>query len=180
MGNSALISLGPGRLLIAPLGSTEPADLTAAWDAAWVELGYTAEGSEFTYQLTTAPVDVEEEFEPIRIATTGRSAAVSFALAEMTATNLKRALNGGTITSGTGIVTFEPPAVGTEVRVMLGWESEDLQERWVYRQCFQQGNVGVTRRKAPNKATIPVEFGLEKPSGAQSFKAIFATARSGA
>lgn len=179
MGNAAAISLGPGTLKIAPLGSTEPTDLSTAWDAAWVDLGYTAEGSEFSYEVSTEPVDVAEEFEPIRIMTTGRSAAVSFALAELTAANLKRALNGGTITSGTGLVTFEPPAVGEEVRVMLGFESEDGEERWVYRQCFQMGSLTIARRKAPDKATLPVEFGLEKPSGAASFKAIFDDARTG-
>lgn len=177
-GTPGAIALGPGILYIAPLGTAEPTDLTTAWttvDPAWAQLGYTDDGSTFKYKLDTEDVEVAEELDPIKKAVNSRSASVAFALAEMTATNLKRAMNGGTITSGTGIVTFEPPDLGTEVRTMLGWQSEDATERWVYRQCFSDGEVSTDRKKGSNKATIGVEFSLEKPSAAKIFKAIMAS-----
>lgn len=173
MGNPATIALGAGTLYIAPLGTPEPTNLATAWDEDWIDLGYTAEGSEFAYEITSAPVEVAEELDPVRIVTTGRNARVNFALAEITAANLKRALNGGTITSGTGIVTFDPPAIGTEVRTMLGFQSEDDQERWIFRQCLQSGSVAIARRKGADKSTMPVSFALEKPAGLQPFRAIF-------
>jgi hypothetical protein len=171
-GTPSAISLGPGYLYIAPLGSTEPTDLTTAWDAAWTLLGYTDDGSTFSYQLDTDDVEVAEELDPIKTAVNSRSAKVTFALAELTATNLKRAMNGGTITTGTGIVTFEPPDLGTETRTMLGFESEDHQERWVYRQCFSNGEVSIDRKKGNNKSVIATEWKLEKPNAAKIFKAI--------
>jgi hypothetical protein len=175
-GNPAALALGPGKLYIGPLGTTEPADLTTDWasvSAAWVLLGYTDTGSEFKYALATDPVEVAEELDPISNQTTGRTSTVTFALAEITATNLQRAMNGGTITSGSGIVTFEPPDLGTEVRTMLGFESEDATERWVYRQCYQTGDSTITRAKGAAKATISCEFTLEKPAtGAKLYKAI--------
>lgn len=177
-GTPGALALGPGKLNISPLGSTEPTDLVTAWsavDADWVGLGYTEDGSEFRYALTTEAVEVAEELDNVSTQTTGRASALAFSLAELTATNLKRALNGGTITAGAGIVTFEPPDLGAEVRCMLGWESEDATERWVFRQCFQVGDLAIPRRKGAAKAVIPCEFNLEKPAtGSKLFKAIFA------
>lgn len=176
-GTPGAIALGPGYLYIAPLGTTEPTDLTTPWTTvapAWVQLGYTDEGSQFTYSIDTDTVEVAEELDPIKTAINSRTITVAFALAEITATNMKRALNGGTITTGTGIVTFEPPDLGTEVRTMLGWESEDHTERWVYRQCFSTGDVGIERRKGNTKSVIATEWTLEKPAGAAPFKAIMA------
>ncbi len=165
--------LGPGQLFIAPLGSTEPADLATAWGAAWIPLGYTDEGSEFSYELSSDVVEVAEALEPISTAVTARSITVAFASAEPTVENLKVALNGGTITTGTGIVTFEPPDLGTETRVMIGFETEDAKARYVWRQCFQTGTVSVQRRKGATKATLPMEFTVEKPAaGGRPFKVI--------
>lgn len=179
-GTPGALALGPGQLFIAALGTTEPTDLTTAWSAVsanWVMLGYTDSASEFHYTPSTEDVEVAEELDPISTQTTGRVSTISFALAQLTATNLKRAMNGGTITGGAGIVTFEPPDLGTEIRVMLGFESEDSQERWVYRQCYQQGDITITRGKGAAKALISAEFKLEKPAtGLKLFKAIMASA----
>lgn len=178
-GNAENIALGPGYLYIGDIGTDEPADLTTAWasvDAGWVGLGYTDAGSEFDYQLSADDVDVAEELDPISKAPTGRASSVKFALAEITATNLKRAMNGGTITSGSGIVTFEPPDLGTEVRVMIGFESEDHTERWVWRQAFMLGSLTMTRAKGAANTTINCEYTLEKPAtGAKLFKAMMAS-----
>jgi hypothetical protein len=179
-GNPANLALGPGTLYIAVLGTPEPADLTTPWasvSANWIQLGYTDEGSTFNYSVDSENVEVAEELDPVAVALTSRELTLSFALAEMTAANLKRALNGGTITSGAGIVTFEPPDLGEEVRTMLGWESEDHTERWVYRKALQVGSMEVSRAKGAAKATISCEFKLERPAAAKAFKAIMATAR---
>lgn len=180
-GTPANLALGPGYLYIGDIGATEPTDLSTAWTALtipWTALGYTDGGSTFNYQIATSPVAVAEELDAISVQSTGRTATLSFALAEMTATNLMRALNAPTSakTAGTGIVSFEPPDLGTEVRRMLGFESEDHSERWIYRQCFQTGQMQIQRQKGANNATISCEFTLEKPStGAKLFKAIFGT-----
>jgi hypothetical protein len=177
-GTPTALALGPGYLYIAPIGTTEPTDLATAWasiSAAWVGLGYTDAGSEFHYQPNVDQVEVAEELDPVSNQVTGRAASVHFNLAEITATNLKRALNGGTIVSGGGYVTFEPPDLGTEVRTMLAFESEDHTERWLFRQCFNTGEITITRAKGAAKATIPCQFNLEKPaSGSRLFKAIMA------
>jgi len=175
-GTPANLALGPGYLYLAPLGTTEPVDVAtaiASVSANWLLLGYTDQGSTFNYQLNTDQVMVAEELDIIQNVPTGRTMSVDFALAEITATNLKRAFNGGTITSGSGVVFFEPPVLGTEVRVMLLFESEDHTERWVYRQVYNNGQIAMPRQKGAAKAVIPVTFQLEKPAtGLNPFRAI--------
>lgn len=168
------VRVGPGKLKIAPVGTAEPTDLTTAWNASWVDLGYTDEGHSFTASPSFDPVEVAEEVDPISYQLTGREMKVGFAMAQITAKRLSYALNGGTITTGTGTVTFEPPAPGSEVRMAIGWESLDAKERWVWRKCLQTGDVEIARRKAPDKATIPVEFMCEiVAGGVKPFVAIF-------
>jgi hypothetical protein len=175
-GSASKVQLGPGQLYLNVLGSPGPVNLSTAWSALtvpWIPLGYTAEGSEFTYEVSSDVVEVAEELDQIDEAETGRTIGLSFALAEMTAKNLKTAMNGGTITTGTGIVTFEPPALGQTVKVMLGWESENAKERWVFHECKQRGAISIARRKGAEKATIPVDFGVYKPAaGGAPFRVI--------
>jgi hypothetical protein len=174
-GTPTNVRVGPGKLYIAPVGSTEPTGLSGAWDAAWVRVGYTDEGSMFGFDQTFEDIEVEEEYDAIDTLQTQRSIMVSFAAAELTATNLQRALNGGTIETAGEVITFEPPAAGEVTRVAIGWESDDAKERWVFRRCVQRGSVEIARRKAPNKATIPMEFRVTVPDGGGApFKALMA------
>lgn len=174
MGNPLAVRVGPGVLRIAALGTTEPSDLATAWDNAWAELGYTSEGSNFVFDQTFDNVEVAEELDPVAVIQTARQATVNFALAEITADNLDRAFNGGTIDDGTGgLITFEPPAVGEYKYVMLGWEADDGLERWIFRKALQVGNVDIPRKKGAEKAVIPCSFRCVKPASAAAFKAIF-------
>lgn len=172
-GNPTKVRVGPGHLLIGPVGATEPDNLTTPWSSDWVRIGYTDEGHAFSMKPKFEGVEVAEEIDPILFRATSREMKVEFDMAEMTATNLSRAFNGGTVKTSEGIVVFEPPEPGEEVRVALGWEADDGLERWIFRKCLQTGEVEVARRKAPDKATIPTSFMLEKVAGKKPFKAIF-------
>jgi hypothetical protein len=174
MGNPTNVRVGPGKLYIAPVGSDEPDDLDGDWHVDWVELGYTDEGSTFTFNNTFEDVTVEEELDPIMTLQTARTVQVSFAAAEMTAANLSIALNGGTIDTALGVVTFEPPSVGEYEHVAIGWEADDGLERWIFRKCVQVGNATISRRGGTNKATIPMDFRAVKPADEAAFTAIIA------
>jgi hypothetical protein len=176
-GNPTQLALGPGFLHNAILGTPEPIDLITPWEEVgnWIPLGYTNAGSEFMSQLQTAAVKVAEELETIKNAPTDRMSSVTFDLAQLTATNLQVASNGGTITTGNGVVFFDPPDLGDEQRCMIGWESEDHTERWIFRQCLMNGQLKITRQKGASNATIACTFELEKPdSGLKSYRAILA------
>lgn len=181
MANAEALSLGPGRLYVAPVGTAAPTDLTTALGAAWEPIGYTEEGSEFSYEVSSEPVEVAEELDPLFYRTTGRSGTVSFAMAENTARNLTIAFNGGDVSAPAtdGSVTYTPPEPGTEERRALLFESEDGEERWVWPQVFQGGNVSMARRKGAEKTTLPVEMRVEKRSGEPPFQVILAGSREG-
>lgn len=167
----------PGYLFGAPPGSTVPVNtvvgsvFTDAWDAAWIPLGATQDGSEFSYSTEVEPMSVAEFYDPIRYATTGRSGSIAFALANVGLSNYRRALNGGmaalTATSGSGTTALydvSPVAVGSEVRAMIGWESLDHTLRLVCYQTICSGEVTLAAKKAPDYGVIPCVFSLEIPS----------------
>ena len=167
--NAAAVRFGkPGKLYIAGLGTAEPTTTTAPWGAGWIPLGYTDEGSAFNYEVSTDNVEVAEELDVLARVTTGRDASVEFALAEITKRNLNIAFNGGIILGDGTAWEFEPPDLGDETRVMLGWDAmptvanNDL--RMIFRQCLQGGSIGLENRKGATKSTITSTFQLEKPA----------------
>jgi hypothetical protein len=179
-GDPKAVRVGPGWLYVAPVGATEPENLTAEFGVvgppdltAWVPLGYTDEGSSFTFGATFEDVMVAEELEPIEVLQTARNISVNFASAEITARNMQIAMNGGEITTSTGIVTFEPPDAGDYTPVALAWEADDGFERWIFRRCIQVGDADIPRRRAPNKAIIPMQFRVTKPSDAEVASFVF-------
>lgn len=174
------IATGPGWLFHAPLGSSIPTHtvsgsvFTDSWPGAWSLLGATDEGSEWSYELDTENVEVAELLDPVQVVATGRTIALAFALANISVTNFKRAMNGGTpTTSGSGatlLTEFTPPELGTEVRCMIGWESQDSTERLIGYQCFQTGGISTGRKKGADKALISCEFTFEKPVSNPPFR----------
>lgn len=181
-GNTATIQAGPGQLYIAAIGTAEPTLLSAALPSQWTSLGYTEEGTQFTHDINMEGITPAEELEPVIYKDTGRTITVEFALMEITAKNLQRSLNGGTISAPSGAaVTFEPPALGASTPVMLIWDAQDVDgttgtqtERWLFRRARQTGSVQINRRKGATNASIPATFTLEKPSGANPYKVWFA------
>lgn len=183
--HSAAVRFGkPGKLWVNKTTAVEPTSATEAWPTGWVPLGYTHDGSSFNYDITTENVEVAEELDILARVTTGRNAHVEVHLAEMTYKNLTIAFNGGILTDADqdgSAWSFEPPDLGTETRIMIGWDAwggpitpgtgsppgpgtypkNDL--RWIFRQCLQGGSVVVENRKGNTKSTIAVNFQLEKP-----------------
>jgi hypothetical protein len=188
--DTANIKIGPGTLYAAPLGTQEPVSVTGAWPTGWEPLGFTDQGSSFAFGPAVSPVEVEELFWPVYQAITSYSGKMSFVLAETTRQNLAFALNAG-IGSSTdaasqgvnedGSIWQEPPAQGSEVRVMLGWDSipeagvsaVDPYTRLIVRQSLQVGMVTTIHRKGNNKTMFACEFALEFPrTGLQPFRFI--------
>lgn len=174
------IATGPGYLYIAPLATSLPANtvvgsvFTDTWPVGWSLLGVTKNGSEFDYTITTATVDAAEYFDPLQIVTTARAASMIMELMQVSATNLKNALNSGTLAvTGSGTTqlnAYTPPNPGSEVRTMMGWEAQDNTERLVFEQCFQTGALKIVRQKGANNATLPIQFDAELPASGFPFR----------
>lgn len=172
------VLVDPGFLWIAPLGSTAPTNTVAGSvftddpAAAFIPLGATEDGTNFSYATTVDPVSVAEFTDPIKYVTTARTGSIAFNLASYTASNYNRALNGGiaavTALSGTGATSLfkvEPVAPGSEVRAMVLWESTDKTVRILCRQTLQGGTISSAYRKGADRSVIPCTFNMEIPVG---------------
>jgi hypothetical protein len=177
-----LLLTDPGYLFGAPLGTTEPTNTVAgsvftdAWAAAWLPLGATVDGSTLAYQVNIEPISVAEFFDPIKFVTTSRVGSFAFSMADFDLHSVKRAFNGGmaaiTPISGSGataLAKVEPPNPGSELRIMLGWESLDNTTRVIMRQCIQGGEVQMQLQKAPAFAAVPATFSFEVPASLTPF-----------
>ncbi len=172
MGVPLNIELDVGALWVAPLGTTEPtanAIAQASPLTGFRAVGYTLAGSKFLHTPTVVAIEVEEEYEPIRWATQKVEDTLEFNMNEPTRSNLALAMSAGA-NAVNDTTPFESPSPGTELRVMIMWESAIIGERWLFRQCMQVGPVMLDRRKAPNRTELPVKFQLEKPLNVRPFK----------
>lgn len=181
----ALILSGPGLAYWAPLGTAEPTHTPTAglfpttdWGGGWLPLGATDTGSQFSDSISTDNMEVAESYYPVRIVTTGREANWTMALAAFNAQSWKVALNGPTPTvtgtAGTTLTTIAPPALGSEVRIMIGWQSQDDTARFVGFQALQVGNIQPSFNKGTQKAVLAVEFRFEKPATGDPYHILLA------
>jgi hypothetical protein len=172
-GDPDAVVLGPGLLYVGDASAADPTDATTPPSAtAYRPVGYTEEGSSFSYETTTEDITVAEENDPIRTVPTGTTSTLSFSMAEMTWENLLLALNAGSSAAATPPTMptgpIEPVEPGSEQRVKLIWDS-DYGSRWIFRQCIQSGTLTIDRKKAPDKGLLPVEFKCEKPATGAPF-----------
>ena len=171
-GVSSNIELGAGRLYYAPLGTAEPVSCSAVLPSAWQVVGYTETGSDVSFQYTVSDINVAEELYPVLVTPTTATGVVKFDMAEPTRRRLALAFG-----AGAGYLddaeSFEPPALGAQVAVMMVWDSLDvpsaLNVRWVFRQLYPAGTIDIKNQKAPNKKLVPVEMRMIKPNAAQPF-----------
>lgn len=178
-GDPDAVVLGPGLLYVGDASAADPTDATTPPSAtAFRAVGYTEEGSSFSYETSTEDITVAEENDPIRTVPTGTTSTLAFSMAEMTWQNLLLALNAGssagTVPPTMPTTPIEPVEPGSEERVKLIWDS-DYGSRWIFRQCIQSGTLTIDRKKAPDKGLLPVEFKCEKPATGAPF-AVFPSA----
>ncbi len=170
---SRRIRTGPGTILFAPLGTAVPAMTVAQgvftdlWPAGWLPVGPTDSGMSENHTIDTDNVTVEESLYPIRTETTGKTTTVAFTMADWKLDNIQLVLNGANITqvgAGADMLTkFSPPLIGAEVRVMLGWESSEGDERLIAYQAFQTGAFAPEYRKGSAKRVLAASFAVELP-----------------
>lgn len=166
------IKTGPGIIRYAPLGTALPtftvtaSKLVATWTT-WVSVGATDEGITFQESTDTADIEVAESLYPVYVVTTKKTGTCTFNMSQIDTKNWQLASNGGTITTTgattTKLDTYVPPLVGAEVRVMLGFQSYDDTEAFVWPQTFNTGGFETQRGKFDAKAGLPVSFNVELP-----------------
>ncbi len=174
-GNSDNISLGAGRLWVAPIGTTEPTNASSALDAAFRAIGYTEDGTTVTIELSNEEIEVAEEYDPVLYVMAKRKIMLKAQLAEATRRNLALTI-GGLANANNDASSYTPPDPGDEVAFIVVWDSEETalnntaNIRWLFHQCKSGGTIETKRNKAPNKALLPVELNVEKPAATPPFE----------
>jgi hypothetical protein len=180
-GTPANVDLGPGRIYVAPLGTAEPTSCSAALPSAWIPIGYTEDGNVLSWELTSEPIEVAEEYEPILYEQTRFVSRFSFQMAEATRRNLALALGLGV--QANNAASIAPPVPGQIVPVLMVWDSEETpgatNRRLIMRRATPSSTTELARRKAPAKTLIPVTFDLARPDGNTTAWSIFPNSSSG-
>lgn len=166
VGNAEQVRVGPGALYVAPFGTALPTTLGGTLNAAFVEVGFTTEGSNLSYSQTSDGVEVAERLRPITTIITGVEMTFDFIFAQLNPDNLALAMNAGagSISETTDEVVFTWPKSGGTSRVSIVWQSDDDLERLVLAKCFAGGDISIPRRKGVEPAAVGVTFTVEENS----------------
>ncbi len=126
-----------GTVYIAPVGTTAPADLTAAWGTEWVDLGYLSDdGVEMNYSTDTTDIKAWQSLSPVRKVLTSVDMTLAFTAIELKAAAVTLYFPSASITtSGTGptVSTLSIPAAPApdERAIGLEWVDGDITNRLI-------------------------------------------------
>src|SRR5882757_9523828 len=102
---------GSGRVLIAPLATAPPADTSAAWGAAWKDLGYTStDGVKITKKDKLDPVDTWQSVSAARFVYSDRDLSFKFQLLQLNEDTMPFFFGGGSVketATGSGLYKYE-------------------------------------------------------------------------
>lgn len=180
------VMLGTGELYIATEATAFPTDPTTTPSSSdWTDIGYSESGWTLDYDKTFEDVMVAEEIDPVFTIKTAQEIRISGELAQVSLANLKEAMGGGTITTGspsTGFSELKPPATDAflEKSLLLRVDAPDstlggtLKKRDVLvPRAVNVGAFSMTHAKAPQKVLVAVEYKVLKPGSGAQFAELF-------
>lgn len=180
------VMLGTGVLYIGDEAAAFPTDPTTTPSSSdWTDIGYSESGWTLDYDKTFEDVMVAEEIDPIFTIKTAQEVRISGELAQVSLVNLKEAMGGGTVTTGTPSVGFselKPPSSDSflEKSLMLRIDAPDstlggtLKKRDVLvPRAVNVGAFSMTHAKAPQKVLVAVEYKVLKPGNGAQFSELF-------
>jgi hypothetical protein len=157
----SLLVAGGMTIYTAPLGTTRPADIDAALNAAFVQVGYTTEaGVVFTRTPTVNPINAHQSLEPIRYTMQSIETTLSFSMMQWDADTVPFAFGGGDWASTANGWEFQPAEPGVLDERILVAEAVDGDDKWRYiiPRGMNQGATTSTLSKATT-ADLAVTFG---------------------
>lgn len=117
-----------GHVYIAPIGSTAPTDLTTAWAAAWVDLGYlNDDGVEMEYSTDVEDIMAWQSLNPIRKVLTSVDMTLAFTAIELKARAITAYFPDSTITEVTAgtVWRLDIPSAPGPAEYAFGFEWHD-------------------------------------------------------
>lgn len=154
---------GNGSVFVAPVGSTEPAMISVALDAAFIDLGYVNEdGATFLDGKTIEDINVWQLFYAARKLITAKEASLAFILSQWSETVIPFAFGGGvTVEDTPGEFSYTPPAPGLldERAMILEWLDGIKNYRLIIPRGLVTENVETNVVKTGN-AELPITFSI--------------------
>jgi hypothetical protein len=124
-----------GSVYIAPKGTTAPADLTTAWPAGWVDLGYLSDdGVEMSYSTESEDINAWQSLSPVRKVLTGVDMTLGFTAIELKTQTMTLYFPSATMTDVSGTVhkLSIPAAPSPDERAIgLEWVDGDITNRLI-------------------------------------------------
>lgn len=168
---------GTGRVLVAPLGTTAPADTTATWGAGWKDLGYTStDGIKFTKKDKIDQVDTWQSVSAARFIYSDRDLTLKFALMQLNEDTLPFFFGGDSVTetaTGTNVFKYDVSGTPKADERMLGVEFTDG-DTVKYRFVVPRGQVTETDELALTR-TAAIKLGVTFTALAKNDTAPLAT-----
>lgn len=129
-----------GNLYSAPKGTAFPTDVTAAWPAAFTDLGFLSEdGFVMTPNTESDDLMVWQSYAAVRKLLTSRTLDLKFTLMQANPESFMLAFGGGTVSGTSGVFTYAAPIGGTVDERAFGLEVRD--GTTTYRFFFPRGIV---------------------------------------
>lgn len=170
-GDTTQISIGPGRLWVATIGTAAPTSASAALPSAWWAIGYTEDGTTVDIEYTRDAIEVAEELDPVKFVNSARAVRFNLAMAQVTKRRLALALAMGPGYEDDAVYLDFPDADDEIVGCALIWDSAETADgnddnvRWYIPSVNPTGNTSIARQKSPAKATLPIQLSAVKVTG---------------
>lgn len=159
-----------GSVLLAPVGTAMPTTIAAAWNAAFVDVGYISEDG----VTISRPRSIEarrawQSFYPVRRIVTEADLIVNFTMIEFKKPNVEVALEG-TIATATGIHTFTPSDPEDIVEKALGvqWMDGAYTYRLTVPKVISTEDVEFMLRRS-EESGLPLALGVVGTDGVQPY-----------
>lgn len=135
---------GTGKILVAPAETAAPTDTTAAWSAAWKDLGYTStDGIKLSKKDKLDPIDTWQSLSPARFVLSDRDLTVKFQMMQLNEDTLPFFMGGGTVAetaASSGVYKYEVATTPKINERALGIEFTDGSSV-TYRFVIPRGHV---------------------------------------
>ena len=176
MKNADAIVVGAnGSIYAAPVGSAVPADVSAALDPEWVDLGYvTEDGVSWTDGKSIQSVRAWQSFYDIRRIIESREGSLGFGLMEWKGGNVQLAFGGGEVTEtalDSGLYEYTPPDPANidERALAVEWQDGAKNYRLICLKGMVSDNVE-TNIVRTGASVLPITFAFLGQDGVAVFR----------
>lgn len=137
---------------------------------AWTPIGASESGATMRFSRATNDISIEEQLNPVDIATTSIDPRLEVTLAEDTLETMKLAYGGGTITTvapATGVPGYKELTVAQDIdHLTLGLEGMNTKSQWrrvLWLDVLSVADVETSYRNAETQRLYAVSFRLVSP-----------------